>query len=56
MNNSIYDKTMENLRKRVKFRLVNNAKYYKKYVNRPSLFHRRYLTKILLLFMKLNQF
>ena len=28
-NNSIYGKTMENLRKLVKVRLVNNAKYYK---------------------------
>ena len=27
MNNSIYGKTMENLRKLVKVRLVNNAKY-----------------------------
>ena len=27
---------MENLRKRIKFRLVNNAKEYTKYVNKPS--------------------
>ena len=36
MNNSIYGKTMENLRRRVKVRLVNNAKDYKKRVSRPS--------------------
>ena len=30
MNNSIYGKTMEHLRKRVNVRLVNNAKDYKK--------------------------
>ena len=36
MNDSVYGKTMENLRKRIKFRLVNNAKGYKKYVSRPS--------------------
>ena len=36
MNNSVYGKTMENLRKRIKVRLVNNAKDYKKYVSRPS--------------------
>ena len=37
MNNTVYDKTMENLRKRVvKVRLVKNAKDYTKWVNRPS--------------------
>ena len=36
MNNSVYGKTMENLRKRVKIRLVNNAKDYEKYVSKPS--------------------
>ena len=30
MNNIIYGKTMEHLRKRVNVRLVNNAKDYKK--------------------------
>ena len=34
MNNSVYGKTMENLRKRIKGRLVNNPKNYKKYVNK----------------------
>ena len=37
MNNSIYGKKKwENLRKRVKVRLVNNAKSYKKWVSRSS--------------------
>ena len=43
MNDSAYDKTMENLRKRVKARLVNNA---------TGMFHRRYLVEILLLFIR----
>ena len=34
--NSDYSKTMENLRKRIYVRLVNNAKDYKKYVGKPS--------------------
>ena len=36
MNNSVYRKTMENLRKRINVRLVNNAKDYEKYVSKPS--------------------
>ena len=36
MNDSVYGKAMDNLRKRVKVRLVNNAKDYKKYVSKPS--------------------
>ena len=47
---------MENLRKRINVRLVNNSKDYKKELADQVLFHRKYLIKILLLFMKLNQF
>ena len=36
MINSVYRKTMENLRKIINFRLVSNAKYYKKYVSKPN--------------------
>ena len=36
MNNSVYGKAIENLRKTVKVRLVNNAKNYKKYASKPS--------------------
>ena len=36
MKNSLYNKGMESLRKRVKFRLVNKTSNYKKYVSRPS--------------------
>ena len=56
MNNSTFGKTMENLRERIKVRLVNNAGDYKKYVSKPSFVSPKYLVKILLPLMKLNQF
>ena len=36
MINSVYGKTMENLRKRINVRLVNNAKDFLKYTTRPT--------------------
>ena len=36
MINSVYGKTMENLRKRINVRLVNNKKYFLKYTSRPT--------------------
>ena len=49
-------KQWEILRKRIKIRLFNNARDYKKYVSKPIFFHRKYLINFLLLFIKLNQF
>ena len=34
--NSVYGKAMENLRKRINIRLVNNEKYFLKYTSRPT--------------------
>ena len=45
MNNSVCGKTMENLRKRINVRLVNNSKDYKKWVSRPSFVSQKYLIK-----------
>ena len=36
---------MENLRKRIKVRLVNNAKDYKIYVSKPSFVSQKILSK-----------
>ena len=36
MINSVYGKTMDNLRKRINVRLVNNEKHFLKYTSRPT--------------------
>ena len=36
MTNFVYGKTIENLRKRINVRLVNNAKGFLKYASRPT--------------------
>ena len=36
MINSIFGKTIENLRKRISVELINNAKYYVKCISKPS--------------------
>ena len=47
---------MENLRKRMNVRLVNNEKDFLKYTSRQHTLLINLLVKIMLLFMKLNQF
>ena len=36
MNNSVYGKTMENLRKRIKIRVVKNSQDFIKYTSKPT--------------------
>ena len=45
INNSVYSKTMENLRKITKIRLVNNAKNYKIWVSRPSFVSKKIISR-----------
>ena len=45
MINSIYGKTMENLRKRINVRLVNNEKDYLKHVNKPTFISQKIFNK-----------
>ena len=56
MINSVYGKTMENLRKRINVRLVNNAKDFLNIIASPHTLLIKFLVKIILLFMKLNHF
>ena len=56
MINSVYGKTMENLRKKINVRLANNEKGFLKYTSRPTYIFIKVLVKIMLLFMKLTQF
>ena len=36
LNNSVYGKTMENMRKRIKIKIITNEKDFLKYVSRPT--------------------
>ena len=56
MINSVYGKAMENLRKRINVRFVNNKKYFLKLQADQLMLLINYLIKILLLFMKLNKY
>ena len=55
MINSVYGKTIENVQKRINVRLVNNEKDFLKYTSRPTFTNIKFLVKIILLLMKLNQ-
>ena len=52
--NSFYDKTMENLRKRINMILVNNEKDFLNILADQHILLINFLAKIMLLFMKVN--
>ena len=45
MNNSCFGKTMENLRKRISVKLINNAKDYVKCISKPSFISQKIFSK-----------
>ena len=47
---------MENLRKRINVRSVNNEKDFLKYTRRPTYITHKMFGKIMLLFIRLNRF
>ena len=55
MINSVYGKTMENLRKRINVSLVNTKQIFKNTLAVQLILVIKSLIKIMLLFMKLNQ-
>ena len=50
LNNAVYGKTMENMRKRIKIRVVKNSQNFIKYTSRPTCVNwkvfEKYLTAI----------
>ena len=45
MNNSVFGKTMENLRKKISVKLINNAKDYVRCVSKPSFISQKIYSK-----------
>ena len=56
MINSVYGKTMENLRKKINVRLVNNEKDFLKYTSRSTHITHKIFDKNHAAIMKLSQF
>ena len=55
MDKSVYGKTMENLRIRVDVRLLTNAKYFEKLINRRSYISQKILNKNLVAVHKIKE-
>ena len=51
MINCVYGKSLENIRKRINVKLINDQKTYLKCVNKPNLNPKKYLIRTLLQFI-----
>ena len=45
LNNAVYGKTMKNMEKRIKIRIIKNEKDLKKYTSRPTYINYDYMVK-----------
>ena len=45
MNNAVFGKALENMKKRISVKLVNNTKDYVKYISKPSFFSQKIFSK-----------
>ena len=45
LNNAVYGKTMKNMKKRIKIRIIKNEKDLKKYTSRPTYINYDYMVK-----------
>ena len=54
MVNSVFSKTMENLRKRIHVKLINNARDYVKSVSRPTFVSQKIFSKNLVAIHKIK--
>ena len=56
MSNFVYGKTMENVRKRMNVRLVNNEEDFSKYTSRPTHISHKIFDKNFAVIHEINQF
>ena len=54
MNNSVYGKTMENVRKHGDYEIVNTPERFQKLVNKPLFKHRYIINEDLVIVEKIN--
>ena len=56
LNDCIYGKSIENIRKRINVKLINDQKHIRDVLISQVLYHKKYLIKFLLLFIVQKQY